>query len=312
MVGPLAGAEAVRVARCTHEAAYEIHHRFSSPQRDDGAVSSSDRWDERDAEQIVALVTCGTSHTRDIASAPPGTHDFDIELPDGRIIAVEVTRSNARTRTELLAAVYQFGATADHGWILQGLASSWHLILDPFAHVRDLHAEVVALLTDAAQAGHDQFRPRSDGRLYELGVRAVFKKPQIQPPQVVCALLEDDFDPVVLGPPTGSVLARVVDQEAPRKAAKLARTEAAERHLYIWVEISQRTVLADMEFAGTPRTTPNLPAGVDAVWLVDAFWPGRVRVYKPADGWADYGTWSADISAVRASRSIAITRPGSR
>jgi hypothetical protein len=54
--------------------------------------------------------------------------------------------------------------------------------------VSALRAEVEALLAVAEQAGHDRFRPRESSRLHELGVRAVIKLPQVQPPQVICAL----------------------------------------------------------------------------------------------------------------------------
>ena len=54
-------------------------------------MSSADRWDEKCAEQIVGEKTGGTTRTRDVPGAPDGTHDFDVVLPGGYVIAVEAT-----------------------------------------------------------------------------------------------------------------------------------------------------------------------------------------------------------------------------
>lgn len=91
-------------------------------------MSSADRWDEKHAEQIVGEKTGGLAHTRDVPGAPPGTHDFDVVLPDGRILAVEATPHADPEQFRLYAAIRQYGE-----WIFPELTCSWYLILDPVA-----------------------------------------------------------------------------------------------------------------------------------------------------------------------------------
>src|SRR5439155_12459134 len=68
-------------------------------------VSQTDRWDSRHAEEIVAAVTHGGIRSRAVPGAPPGIHDFDVELPDGRVVAVGVTRHNIAGRLQVLAEI---------------------------------------------------------------------------------------------------------------------------------------------------------------------------------------------------------------
>jgi len=51
------------------------------------------------AGRVLSDILGGTVVPRDVAGAPPGTHDLDLVLGDGRIIAVEETVSTDR-RTE--------------------------------------------------------------------------------------------------------------------------------------------------------------------------------------------------------------------
>jgi len=173
----------------------------------------------------------------------------------------------------------------------------WYLVLDPEAtQVRNLHAEAGALLAShpGVLAGLDGFRPRAGSRLHELGVRGVRKIPQLHPPQVICE--PDDFDLAVLDPQGGCTVAGVIEQLAGQKAAKLARADADERHLFAWIDFFQKTTLADLGHTGLPKADPDLPAPVDAAWIAEAFRPGRVLTYSRRDGWTDHGTWQTETS----------------
>ena len=253
-------------------------------------MSSADRWDEKHAEQIVGELTGGTTRTRDVPGAPPGTHDFDVVLPDGRVLAVEATLHTDRRQLGLHAALRQYGE-----WAYPELACSWYLILDPEAtQVRSLHAEAGALLAShpGVLDGLDGFRPRAGSRLYQLGVRGIRKLPQLYPPQVICE--PDDFDLAVLDPQDRRTVAGVIEQLASWKAAKLARADADERHLFAWIDFFQKTTLADLGHVGLPMADPVLPAPVDVTWIAEAFCPGRVLTYSRREGWIDYGTWQAE------------------
>lgn len=50
-------------------------------------------WDnEAEGADLVARLINGRPIRRDGPGAPPGTHDFDIQLNDGNIVALEVTQ----------------------------------------------------------------------------------------------------------------------------------------------------------------------------------------------------------------------------
>ena len=254
-------------------------------------MSASDRWDEKHAEQIVRERTGGTTRTRDVPGAPPGTHDFDVVRPGGRILAVEATLHTDPEQLRLYAAIRQYGE-----WIFPELICSWYLILDPAAtRARELRAEAGTLLArhPIVQADTDGFRPRADSRLHQLGVRGVRKLPRLHPPQVICE--PDDFDSAVLEPQDGRAIAGVIEHLAGRKAGKLARADADERHLFAWIDFFQKTTLADLGRTGLPQANPSLPAPVDAVWIAEAFCPGRVLTYSHRNGWTDRGTWQSEV-----------------
>ena len=85
------------------------------------------------------------------------------------------------TPTDSSGSTRQPGSAGD--WIFPELNCSWYLLIDRATRVRELHAEARPLL-----AGHpgvladiDAFRPHADSRLYQLGVRAVRKLPQLSP-----------------------------------------------------------------------------------------------------------------------------------
>ena len=54
-------------------------------------MKKEDRLTERASAEAVAEVLGGVLTWRDTSDAPPGTHDYDIVLAGGRIVAAEVT-----------------------------------------------------------------------------------------------------------------------------------------------------------------------------------------------------------------------------
>ena len=217
-------------------------------------MSASDRWDEKHAEQIVRERTGGTTRTRDVPGAPPGTHDFDVVLPGGRILAVEATLHTDPEQLRLYAAIRQYGE-----WIFPELTCSRTQSFDQAAtRARELRGEAGTLLArhPIVQADMDGFRPRPDSRLHQLGVRGVRKLPRLHPPQVICE--PDDFDSAVLEPQDGRAIAGVIEQLAGfGKAWKPRRADADERHLFAWIDFFQKTTLADLGRTGLPQANPK-------------------------------------------------------
>ena len=157
--------------------------------------------------------------------------------------------------------------------------------------MRNLRAEIGGLLAShlGVLAGMDGFRPSVGSRLFELGVRGARKIPELHPSQVICE--PDDFDLAVLDPRDRCMVAGAVERLPGRKAAKLARADATERHLFVWIDFSQKITLAELGYTTLPEAEPVLPASVDMAWIAEAFCPGRVLSYRRGGGWADHGTW---------------------
>ena len=58
------------------------------------------------AGRVLSGILGGTVVPRDVPGAPPGTHDFDLVLGGGRVIAVEETISTNRQIVEFWAALH--------------------------------------------------------------------------------------------------------------------------------------------------------------------------------------------------------------
>lgn len=80
--------------------------------------------DEKAAGGIVARQVGGTVVPRDVPGAPDGTHDLDIKMPDGSVIAVEVTSA----RESKLLSIY---ATAfGKRWEAPSLSAHWQVAFE--------------------------------------------------------------------------------------------------------------------------------------------------------------------------------------
>lgn len=246
------------------------------------------RRDELNAAQIVCERTGGTTTRRDYPGAPPRTHDFDLLLPDGRIIALEVTSNTDPGYRSLFNAIKQQGE-----WPAPALSCSVYLLIDRDTRIRALREQAEFLLRSepAMQTGAERFHPEEGNPLYTIGVRAVRKLPELLPRQIVCE--PDDFDLRTLDHQDGHALAADVEQLARQDADKLGKTIADERHLFVWIDFFQKDAVADLRSGGLPRIRPVLPPEIDVVWVAEAFCPGRVLTYSCSDGWADSGIWQS-------------------
>lgn len=72
-------------------------------------------------------------------------------------------------------------------------------------------------------------------------------------------------------------------------------SDRSERHLFIWVESSQQSAAAAVDFMtarGSMPPPPNLPDFVDAVWIARALIPSHVWQYSRSTGWRDLGQFT--------------------
>jgi hypothetical protein len=230
---------------------------------------------------------------RDVGGAPPGTHDFDVVLADGHVLAVEVT-----IVTDEVARL-MWDAVAKRGWTVPGLARSWSLVLQEGTPIKALHAEVGSLLHALELVGVDRFNsrePRDDvarnakDRLAALGVRYARSS-------------ETSGQPLVLVGTVGrgrSVGASDVNEAVEREAAKADNRRklraAGGGELFVWVDPHATDVHAALqnEFAYVPREPPTLPSEIRAVWVAryvfgpDGLPRAGVLLRGDASGWADF------------------------
>jgi hypothetical protein len=250
--------------------------------------------EERAAGAIVAQQLGGHEIERD---GQRGSHDFDVELPDGRTIALEVTSAadeamEALSR-EALHKVREEPTLRQSWWI--GLPRDRSLRVDP------LMARVVPLLEVLERHGVTEVSryPRPDPR--------VSRDDGSEAAQAVRGVLElGALHAHAIGPPPPGEAARVmaslaggagsdfgslnelVAECARKKAPKLIAAEGDARHLFVWL----RGSAADAQLAVTtlppPESTPEIPEGIDVVWLAPGI-PGqpfsRLLRLEPSGGW---------------------------
>ncbi len=215
------------------------------------------------AGRIFSSILGGNVVPKDVPGAPPGTHDFDLELGDGRVIAVEVTVSTDRRVVEFWAAVH------DQSWDAPQLRTSWLLNVTPPANIKTLRGNVEPLLCGLEQAGRSKFGIR-DGttapevkELLRLLVKGGDVWNGVLPPRIFL------YSTSVGSVGIDGVRAAVEHETAkPDNRAKLGRAPADERHFFVWIDPLHTQAAAAMGFMGvTVPTGCTLPPEIDTLWV---------------------------------------------
>ena len=244
-------------------------------------MASTDARNNCDSEeagkQLMERVLGGKARRHDRNDGEP-KHDFDICMPDGSVIALEVTQDMAQAREN------QRGALEKLRWQFDQLGREWFVDIFDNARVNDLHARLPELLGQLERKGiaelnvprvagdHDE---RTDARtLCEFRYLGVLSCRSYEPgDDSVGAVRTNQFVDAVWGD-AKSVAAVVVRHVSERRdnACKLARAaSAAERHLLIWVDDAMLAASAAMQVGERkgllPSEVPGLPPEIDVVWL---------------------------------------------
>ncbi len=234
-----------------------------------------DRY-EQVAGQIVAQQLGGRQHARDVGVAPPGTHDFDIELPGGLTIPLEVT-SAADGALEALRNL-----ALGREWKAPSLGHHWWLLVpnDGSVQVKALMTKVVPYLAVLERHGIERVggAARADRRpptgasqevtdaalgVFELGAHRAMRWGVPKPGETALVMASlhggagSNFD----------LFNDLVAECARAKAEKLAAATGEERHLFIWMRPSVSDAELAMATLPPPDSTPTLPDGVDVVWV---------------------------------------------
>ncbi len=238
--------------------------------------------EELAAANVVAGALCGRWESRDGEGDPPGMHDFDVILPDGRRIALEVTSAIDAAAVALSDAA--FGREGrQQRWPAPGLVNDW-IVTIPQRPVRvaEMMSAMLPILEVFEEHGHADVdphinyayvRPRSEmpaavveaaRRMVELGVtRARVLAPRADGDAEMFVTISGGF----AGDP--GAINRLVAERAEPKRDKLARAKAnsaSECHLFVWVDGTQPG--AELAVAKIPPPpAPEIPSEIDVVWL---------------------------------------------
>ncbi|HEY4896450.1 MAG TPA: hypothetical protein VII01_10205 [Solirubrobacteraceae bacterium] len=224
---------------------------------------------EQAAGAIVAEQLGGRLVGVDIPGACDGVHDFDIELTDGRHVALEVTSAGVEDLEALkrvaLEPVREEPTLGYHWWL--------SLPMDSSIRVKPLTANVGPHLEVLEQYGIEQVRTRDAlphaGDAAEAA-RAIFalgadRATRLDPkPGEVARLMASlhggagsDFDS----------MNDLVAESAQKKVKKLLEAPGDEKHLFVWIRSSAAGAELAIATLPAPEDTPPLPGGIDVVWV---------------------------------------------
>ena len=262
---------------------------------------------ELEAAWTVAAVIGGIPERRDRPDSPNGTHDFDITLRDGTVIALEVTSHV----DEAVAALWR--DVRKTRFDAAGLRRSWSIQVrqptgsrsDP--KVKDLRRRLphllkevepflipgcVEIFTDA----DTHVGPGAEGLLRELRVLGVTNANPLDPNGFPAQIQVGTG-----GLPRHVEMDRIISSAVARKSAKLLSAQAEERHLFLWIDGTDAVNWPRLYTEINPPSGPAYASGVDVIWI--GLWsPGYSTESWTARLWtiAPDGTWTPRvIPAVR-------------
>jgi hypothetical protein len=264
-------------------------------------AGNEDGPEELAAVKIVAEMLGGGEYkSTDGVGAEDGMHDFDITLADGRRIALEVTSAIDPDVVRLRVAA--FGKEGkERRWPAPDLAHNWAITIpeglaDPAGVVRGM-LPLLAVFEHQGETRIDiEYDPAwelfppdtpedfidAKRQMFDLRVRAAT---DLSPPTggdaEVFFLISSG-----VGADIDKVNALVVERAQP-KVAKLAKADADEKHLVVWLDITQPAAELATATGPPPSTPPALPPDIDVVWLVTPPLnePGLIWRAQPPNGW---------------------------
>jgi hypothetical protein len=254
------------------------------------------------AADLVAVALGGRWELCDGEGDPPGMHDFDVILPDGRCIALEVTSAIDGAVVALSDAA--FGREGrQRRWSAPHLANDW-IVTIPQRPVRvaEMMSAMLPILEVFEEYEHADVdphinyayvSPRSEmptavvevaRRMVELGVtRARVLAPRAERDAEMFVTISGGF----AGDP--GAVNRLVAERAEPKREKLARAKAysaSECHLFVWLDGTQPG--AELAVAKMPPPpAPEIPSEIDVVWLATPplATPEKLWRARPSAGW---------------------------
>ncbi len=248
-------------------------------------------------EELACLVlrtVLATRVERVDRSPLQGHHDLEIYYPDGRIGAGEVVSARDPIWTKLEAALSRRGYT-EHA----ELTRLWFVLVRPGRSLKRMQSYVPSLLRELESQGIDKVADSGNGdmqvALKRLGIESCSstQPTTMHPagfflmPNILTAWVGNGDDVLQF---CESFLA---DDLGGSKADKLRRAETAdERHVVIILTAEQLGPHTAVDTGELPTHSPDLPQGVDWLWVIASKSPPIRAVY-----WSPAGRWSEAVVA---------------
>lgn len=233
---------------------------------------------ENEAAWIVATELSGIPNRLDDRSKRVRSKecDFEILLPDGSRVSLEVTSSTVKERAEQVRAI---GSGA---WACPGIERSWSIQLDGAgrrktgARVKKFKSNspshLVQLEKECPLGGGDllnfdfslefsEAAREAIAALRELGVRhgSLLDKPPYGPAYAAIGWVYDSV-------PNDPSLKQVVEEAALANQGKLNMHSDCERHLFVWIDQTDYRNWADLCTFQVPSEPLDVSSSVDQVW----------------------------------------------
>jgi hypothetical protein len=257
------------------------------------------RWQKRqrelEAAYLVAAVLDGDAICRDKPGAPDGTHDFDVVLVDGSLVALEVTTAASSRILGTLAVLHKVSERRypclTMVWTITGTHPGDG---ESGPRIRELAGRVEGLLRRLEVADVDRFDDVSPVSRRDLGGDARQAMEELRALGVTSGRATSaplgDVGSVSLGLVGGGgvldpeALNVAVAREVDANLAKLDRAAADERHLFVWVDSTSFSAELSMWTLQVPPGVLELPSSISTVWA--ATWgPGVSYGSKAARLW---------------------------
>lgn len=250
------------------------------------------RRDEAYAAAVVEYVLKASVERRDLPGGPPGTVDAEVMYPDGRTAALEITSVEAGSTWHLRARLDRMKPSPAPGrflWMIRpntvaelarlvtiherviGVCELWG-VTDP----EHLPGDVIAADADLTWLAWEGFLGRMSGHEVPRDPRVFWEYP------IESAVWGSDADEI-----TSGVAAALKVEPSLGHITKLLRDSHDERHLFLVVGstgLSNAAAFALIEPENLPTVHPELPAGLDNLWLGPG-WGETVTVWSRDRGW---------------------------
>lgn len=248
-------------------------------------------WNRRNEDQAAALMCHylgGEPRRVDPGGGAHQLHDFEVDLLDGRSMAVEVTQHLDAAETRTLSEIQKrdwFSDVLDRSWLIGHLG---HL------NVANLHRELPGLLRSLEATGccswiaTDRSQPPDDpvlAALHRLGVRSVQARvPEPGTCSGTIILTRSSIGHSFDASDVLDAIAREANESGNARKLEQA-TDSDLRALFIWSGDFAGVVQAALTWAELPTSPPDVPTAVDEVWIATASEPAKVWRYASVTGW---------------------------